>query len=187
MMMRGNMILRTHRLTLVAATREHVLAELTSRAALAALLAAEVPASWPPGEYDADALEYFRARLTERPDTAGWYGWFILADRPDEPAAWLVGGAGFLGPPGEDGTVEVGYSVIPEVQGRGYTTEAVRALIDFASGSGGVKRVVAHTDATNAASIAVLEKCGFAMVGAGTQAGTQRYERLIGAPAATGR
>jgi RimJ/RimL family protein N-acetyltransferase len=40
----------------------------------------------------------------------------------------VIGDVGFVGPPGEDGVVEIGFSVIPSYRGRGIATEAVRAL-----------------------------------------------------------
>ena len=53
------MLIRTERLDLVAATLTHIQAELESATALGRLLEAEVPSSWPPGEYDEPAQRYF--------------------------------------------------------------------------------------------------------------------------------
>jgi RimJ/RimL family protein N-acetyltransferase len=47
-----------------------------------------------------------------------------------------IGGAGFHGPPDEDGEVEVGYGVIPAVRRNGYATEALRGLLEFAAARG---------------------------------------------------
>ncbi len=77
----------------------------------------------------------------------------------------VVGNCGFTAPPGDDGVVEIAYGVAPEHQGRGYATEAARALIEYAFASGKVRIVRAHTLPTGAASIRVLEKCGFRDVG----------------------
>ncbi len=77
----------------------------------------------------------------------------------------VVGNCGFTAPPGDDGVVEIAYGVAPEHQGRGYATEAARALIEYAFASGKVRIVRAHTLSTGAASIRVLEKCGFRDVG----------------------
>lgn len=163
------------RLSLVAATLRHLEAELAGSASLAALLGVEVPASWPPGEYDRNAQEYFQGRLAAAsPADAGWFGWYAIAGESSFPSPTLVAAAGFLGPPDEDGTVEIGYSVIPEATGRGFATEAVRALGTWAFGNGAA-RVIAYTTRANEASVAVLRHCGFVEDGPGTEPGTIRF------------
>ena len=73
----------------------------------------------------------------------------------------VVGDIGFIGPPDERGSVEIGYSVIPDRRGRGYASEAGRALVDFALDQLGVEVVVASCDNDNVASIRTLERIGF--------------------------
>lgn len=73
----------------------------------------------------------------------------------------LVGTVGFYrGFAG--GVGEVGYVLRAAHRGRGLMTAAVRAAVGHAFGGLGLRAVVARTDATNRASIAVLERCGFA-------------------------
>jgi RimJ/RimL family protein N-acetyltransferase len=74
----------------------------------------------------------------------------------------VIGICGFVGPPDSNGSVEIGYSIVPECQGKGFATEAAEALIAFAAKAGGVRKVCAHTLAERNASTRVLEKCGFA-------------------------
>lgn len=169
--------LATARLDLVATTLEHLQAELEAPAELGGLLHAAVPPSWPPGLYDRDAMEFFRTRLVEGgPAAVGWYGWYaVLRAETDRPAT-LVAGCGYFGPPGEDGIVEIGYSAAPEFRGRGYTTECVQALTARALRSPDVRAVVAEAHAENAASLKVLERCGFHQVGAGRDPGHHRYQ-----------
>ena len=62
----------------------------------------------------------------------------------------------------ERGVTEIGYGILEEYQGRGYATEAVRAAVGWAVRRSEVTAVEAETDADNAASQRVLEKCGFA-------------------------
>jgi RimJ/RimL family protein N-acetyltransferase len=60
----------------------------------------------------------------------------------------------------EHRSAEVGFSFLPAHQGRGYATEATRALLDWAFATGGVHRVEGRLEARNAASGRVLEKLG---------------------------
>lgn len=60
----------------------------------------------------------------------------------------------------EHATLEVGYIFSPAHGGRGYATEAVRALLDLAFDVLGARRVVARVDARNAASRALLTRLG---------------------------
>jgi RimJ/RimL family protein N-acetyltransferase len=76
----------------------------------------------------------------------------------------VVGGIGFFGPPREGGEVEIGYGIVPSRQGRGYATEALRAMIEMAWADARVRAMVAGTDPGNAASQRVLEKAGFRRV-----------------------
>jgi RimJ/RimL family protein N-acetyltransferase len=141
------------------------------------LLGAAVPASWPPGEYDRSALEFFRARLSESDDAVGWYGWYAIHRPVEGDGGVVIGAGGYLGPPGSDGVVEVGYSISPEFQARGFATELVQALVSHAFSVAGVVRIIAHTQVTNAGSVKVLERCGFKPAGAGSGPETVQYER----------
>jgi RimJ/RimL family protein N-acetyltransferase len=55
------------------------------------------------------------------------------------------------------------YALAPAVRGRGYASEAVRAVVASARAAG-LTSIIAATDAANAASIAVLRACGFTPV-----------------------
>lgn len=160
-------LLRTERLVLIAARREHLEAELHDPDRLGPLLGARVPAGWPPGEYDRDAMAFFLDRYeAEGPAAVGWYGSYALAI-PADPAAppELVAAAGYFGPPTPDGTLEIGYSVVAEARRRGYAAELARALAEHGLRQGGVRRVIAHTAAENHASRGVLERAGFRAAG----------------------
>lgn len=84
----------------------------------------------------------------------------------------VVGGIGFFGPP-RDAEVEIGYGIVPSRQGRGYATEALRAMIAMAWADARVRTVAAGTDPGNIASQRVLEKAGFRRIAA---TGEFRYE-----------
>ena len=61
----------------------------------------------------------------------------------------------------ENGIAEIGYGILEEHQEQGYATEAVQAACHWAFLHPDVRSLEAETDAENAASQRVLEKCGF--------------------------
>lgn len=62
---------------------------------------------------------------------------------------------------------QVGYNIMQACWNRGYATEAMRAILSFASSNLGIKRVAASHAKENLASASVLEKLGFAYEGDG--------------------
>ena len=168
-------IIRTRRLDLVPATLSLVEADIQSPEALGHLLGAVVPASWPPGEYDRSAMEFFRDRLSQNPEAVGWYGWYAVHRAVEPHGAVLVGSGGYFGPPGADGVAAIGYSIVPESRALGFATELVQALVSRAFSKPEVLRVIAHTTPTNLGSVRVLERCGFTLVGPGSEPGTVQY------------
>ena len=153
------------------ATDATVSASLESNEQLAAALDAVVPATWPPDLLDRGALEYTLNWLRTPGNDLAWGMHFILLSDPRT----LVGVVGYKGMP-KEGMVEVGYGVVGEHQRRGFATEATRALVDNAFKSPKVTRVIAETLPHLAPSIGVLDKCGFAYIGAGSEDGVIRYE-----------
>jgi [ribosomal protein S5]-alanine N-acetyltransferase len=73
----------------------------------------------------------------------------------------LIGNAGLRRDHADEPVADVGYELDPRHWGRGYATEAVRALLDWGFGGWGLERVHAHCIAENAASAAVLRRAGF--------------------------
>ena len=149
-------VIETARLRLVAATLETATA--ADAEALARLLGVAVPADWTTADVK-DVMPGYAESLRADPGNLGWGPWFTIA--PAE--ATIVGNIGFYGPPSAGGVVEVGYEVFAPYRGRGYATEALRALIDWAFARG-VYRLTARCDPGNPASIAVLHKAGLTCV-----------------------
>ena len=82
----------------------------------------------------------------------------------------MIGHAGFHGPPGVNAVkvadaVEVGYSVFEPYRRRGYATEVVRALIDWASSKHGIRHFVASISPENEPSLALVRRLGFEQTG----------------------
>ena len=78
----------------------------------------------------------------------------------------LVGNCGLVYiPGGQNGEVEVAYTLAKAFWGKGYATEAAQALVSFARNSDDVRTIRAHTLPEKNASTRVLIKCGFHQAG----------------------
>ena len=56
---------------------------------------------------------------------------------------------------------EVGYLFLPKYQGKGYGTESLHAVKNYARDVVGVKQLTATVAGDNLGSLRILEKCGF--------------------------
>jgi len=74
-----------------------------------------------------------------------------------------IGGLDFHGPAGEDGSVTIGYGLVPSARGQGYAAEALRALLAFARKSG-IACVKGDADHGNVASQRVMAAAGMRLV-----------------------
>ena len=73
----------------------------------------------------------------------------------------LIGSCGVRRTTVDATTADVGYELNPEVWGRGYATEALRAMVEFAFADLGLSELNARSVDTNARSIRLLESLGF--------------------------
>lgn len=120
------------------------------------------------------AYEEMLAGCRAHPDARLWYtAWRISLRDSGDP----VGDIGFKGPPGERCEVEVGYGIDGPHRGRGYATEAARALTQWALAQQDVYFVMAETAPDNGASRRVLEKLGFKPAGEGAEGPRFELER----------
>jgi len=87
-----------------------------------------------------------------------WYTyWLIVVQQDGERMG--AGMAGFKGAPDEHGSVEIGYGIDPAFRRKGYMTEAVPAMIDWAFQQEACREVTAcGVLKTNPASSHVLRK-----------------------------
>lgn len=99
----------------------------------------------------------FLARLGTAKQSDPWQFGFAVIHKVDN---MLIGICGFPGPPDSNGIAEIAYGIAPAYQGRGYATEAAKALIDFAKSDDRVTTIRAHTLPEKNASTSVLTKCG---------------------------
>ena len=164
-------------MTLVPATAALVRAEIEDRPAFANQLGAAVPDAWPPDTLR-DALAFFLGQLEAAPEQVGWGAWYGIADGAGGEKPALVASCGFFGPP-QGGSVEIGYSVLPEFQRRGYGGEMAGALTEWALAKEGVGRVVANVASENIPSTRLLRRLGFVERGMSDEPGHVRFEKAI--------
>ena len=100
-------------------------------------------------------------RLRAAPQSDPWTQGFNVVERSSGAS---IGSCGFKGPPDTNSTAEIAYYIDPKFRHQGFATEAAQALVGFAH-THNVRLVRAHTLADNAASIGVLIKCGFRLIG----------------------
>jgi RimJ/RimL family protein N-acetyltransferase len=130
---------------------------------------------------DADTFLRYRSK----PEVAEFQSWkpkvkreilrFIAQQKrvePGTPNAWMqlavclketgemIGDCGVHFLPPDARQVEIGFTIEPGRQGRGYGTEAVRALLDYAFRELHAHRICASVDPANAPSIALLTRVG---------------------------
>ena len=84
------------------------------------------------------------------------FGLFLVKLKDSETP---VGTCGLIKRPELD-DVDVGYAFLARYRGKGYATEAGRAVVEYAKTKVGLNRVVAITVLDNHASIKVVEKLG---------------------------
>jgi RimJ/RimL family protein N-acetyltransferase len=91
----------------------------------------------------------------------------------------IIGGIGLRCPRPDRGIGEMGYWVRSDVTGRGYASEAARAMVGFGFGTLGLYRLELRTGMKNAPSQRVAEKLGFRREGTlrrGCPHGTAGYD-----------
>jgi RimJ/RimL family protein N-acetyltransferase len=151
------MRIETDRLVLVHASVALARALVAGDRALAeGMLDAELPEGWPDEAATAILRHHLDLLDSGGAQAAGLGVWIVTL--PDARTA--IGTAGFLGPPRDDGSVEMGYGIDASFRGRGYATEAAGGLRDWVLRWPDVRSVRARSKEANTASIRVLEKIG---------------------------
>lgn len=87
--------------------------------------------------------------------------WTIISKEENR----MVGDLCFVGEPNSKGEVEIGYGTYEEFQNRGFMTEAVSSIINWAKMQPSVKSIIASTDKSNDASFKILIKNNFSRTG----------------------
>jgi len=90
-----------------------------------------------------------------------WLTYWLIVIRDENVGAGMLGFKGF---PNENGSTEIGYGIDPAYQGKGYMSEAVQGLIDWAF-THPFCNVITATEVENPASRKLLERLGAELVG----------------------
>lgn len=106
----------------------------------------------------ANASTMIAAMAEAEPGVAGT--WFQLAI-VEQTSGALVGDCGLHCSGDDDRLMELGITLAPEAQGRGYAGEALTAVIAFLFTHLAKHRICAVTDAENTAAIALFRRLGF--------------------------
>jgi len=87
--------------------------------------------------------------------------WIIISKEENR----IIGDISFVGEPDQHGEIEIGYGTYEAFRGRGFMTEAIGRIIEWAKEQPDVKAVFASTKKENIASYAILEKNNFLHIG----------------------
>ena len=152
-------VLETARLRLLALSKE----QLTLLGEDEPTLERQLDLAISPGTMIAPAKRAIRiklARMATAPErNHAWFTyWLVVFDR------LAIGSIGFKGVPDAQGEVEIGYGIAESHWNRGFGTEAVKALIDWALDQPGCRAVWGDPLKANEASNRLLSSCGAQLV-----------------------
>jgi ribosomal-protein-alanine N-acetyltransferase len=107
-----------------------------------------------------DMVEYFtlpKMKGVNKHNYLFYTFWIVI----DKSINVIVAELGFKGAPDKVGVIEIGYGTMPGYTGKGYMTEAVSGMLNWALEREDVTCVLAETDERNLASIRIVQKNGF--------------------------
>lgn len=121
------------------------------------------PSNWQVSDFDRleteDALINFWIPMTAEHQAD--FFWFTNWDIVLASENTSIGGIGFAGFPDQDGVTMVGYFIDGNHREKGYATEALTCLIEWAKSEPALKTIIADTPFFNFPSQNVLKKTGF--------------------------
>ena len=162
----------TPRLILITITPETVRSEQANDKRLAEFIGCTIPANWPHVHWEPHVFDFLLAQFEHHPEQIGWNRYIVFRHSYDSRTLIGTLGAFTKVAPNE---VEIGYSVLPQFEGRGLATEAAKALVEYLRTDERIASIIAHTFPSIPGSIRVMEKCGMIYDGEGEEAGTIRY------------
>lgn len=150
------MILETERLNIIALSPEQFGVLLSDECKLHLQLGLN-PSDEYMSEYLWNAMNYLYKKVLNDPDEYLWLtNWQIILKSENK----AIGSADFKNTPDKHRSVEIGYGIHHKYRNRGYMTEAVIAMCNWALNQQEVKYIIAETEKDNLASQKVLQKAG---------------------------
>lgn len=146
--------IETKRLLLIPYYREYVEATIEGHAALEKRCGYKVAEEWPGIDFFF-YLPFALEQMRDNPMDAQWTRLIVLKETGE-----VIGEIGGQGAPTETKEVELGYSIVPRCQNKGYMTEAIEAMIRWFI-SEKMTRITAKCFTYNLASKHVLQKSDF--------------------------
>lgn len=116
-----------------------------------------VPRKLPP-ELKEVISRYILPLFVEQPEYHLFFTSWIAVEKS---TSCIVADLAFKGRPNEKGATEIGYGTYELYRNKGFMTEAVRGMSNWAFKEAGLREITAETEKVNNASIRVLEKNGF--------------------------
>jgi RimJ/RimL family protein N-acetyltransferase len=104
-----------------------------------------------------EARAFIREAGSAQPGVPGeWFGFTIESKETQD----LIGECALRVDEEEPYRAEIGFTLAREHQGKGFASEAISRLLDYAFNALGLHRVVAIADCRNVPSVALLERVG---------------------------
>lgn len=150
------MYITTNRLELIALSADQTALWVENRA----LLEKELNVIYRAEELEdhfGDVVRQQAVLMKSDPLLAKWEAFWFIVDKKERI---VLGSACFKNIPDLSGSIEIGYGIAPEFENKGYMTEAVKALIEWAFQDSSVQSVCAETLKDNLASQRVCQKAG---------------------------
>jgi len=147
-------MIRTERLTLIPLTMQQLETGLVSVRDLAAQMNIPLVANLMQGDTEVAIRKKLEIMREVDPSLHHWITYWLIVVNNENIGVGLIG---FKGQPSE-GSVEIGYGIDSIYQGYGYTTEAVKVLVEWAFNHTECRRIIANTLPENIRSRRVLVK-----------------------------
>jgi RimJ/RimL family protein N-acetyltransferase len=154
------MLIHTPHLRLMTMESVHLAAIVRDPVSLGELLGVAIPKDWP--AYPA-AYPHALALIKKEPlrSSSGWWLYQFM----DPADKVLVGCGGFKDAPDQNGVVDIGCEIAPALRGRGFATEAMFGLINYACTRPEVRAIDAYSQAQTGSQSSLLQAVGMTRIG----------------------
>lgn len=147
--------IETKRLLLLPYTLQLINATIQGHKQLKKVSGYNVSPYWP-GEDFLKILPWAALQMEGEPIMAAWSRLIVLKSENI-----IIGEIGGKGEPIQTGIIEIGYSIVPPYQRKGYATEAITTFTKWLASLPYIKTVTAQCLSNNTPSRKVLEKASF--------------------------